>query len=391
METFFNQHFQFYGRRLYLAHSPHGGGSDAPTQKADADNDYATYKPFGALVYHNDLGAWYRQEMSRLGVVYADPDGSYAPPYPKSAFGYIMSADRIFANLGEWTCKQLAGYPAANAGAPLQKTKRKFGIFMNTHLVDDATNPSPLTQALAKCGVVVDKADIFYNTTASNADIVTKFHADGVTSIFCLCANTGSSGVMSAAEANTYYPEWIFSSYGYQDDPYFIKVSSNPEQLAHAFGLTQQPPSAPLVDQPAYWAINSVNPSFTWDYSDINRGNILEPYRGLLLMASGIQLAGPHLTAQTFAEGLRKATFPNPPFYTKPGAVRFGAGTQTMTDDSAVWWWSGTDNEPVDANTGGPGTDCYVDNGRRWRLGSWPKVDANGYLFKGPCNTGAHF
>jgi len=173
------------------------------------------------------------------------------------------------------------------------------------------------------------------------------------------------------------------------DDPYFIKVAANPQQLQHSFGLTMQPPSTPLADQPAFWAVNEINPSFTWDYSDINRGNILEPYRSLLLLAAGIQMAGPHLTPATFAEGLKKAAFPNPPFYTRPGSAGFAEGQHTMTTDSAIWWWDGNTQEPVDANSGGPGTDCYADNGRRYRLNAWPTRDANAVLFHGRCNSGA--
>ena len=391
MEVFFNQHFQFYGRHLKIELSGTGGNGDAPSQKADADNDYSTYKPFGALVYHSSLGTWYRQEMSRLGVIYSDSDGSYKPPLAKNAIGYLMNADDIEKNLGEWTCQQLAGYPAQHAGTAWQQTKRKFGIFMNTYLADDPTNPKPLINELAKCGAAPSSADVFYNSTASNTEIVAKLQADKVTSIFCLCASSGPASIMSSAEAAQYEPEWIFSSYGYSDDPYFIKVAANPPQLQHAFGLTMQPPSTPLVDQPVYWAVNSVDPTFTWDYSDINRANNLEPYRSLLMMAAGIQMAGPHLTPETFAAGLRKAVFPNPMFYTKPGAVGFGDGTRTMTTDSAVWWWSNNATEPDDANSGGPGTDCYVDNGRRYGLGQWPKMNANSVLFTGACNTGSGF
>ena len=391
LQTFFNQHFQFYGRHLNIEPSSTGGNSDAASQKADADNDYATYKPFGALVYHSSLGTWYRQEMTRLHVVYADSDGSYAQPYPTTGFGYLMNANDIFQNLGQWTCNQLAGYPAAHAGVAFQNTKRKFGIFMNTYLADDPTNPKPLIQELAKCGAAPAPGDVFYNTTASNTEVIAKFQADKVTSIYCLCANTGAASVMSSAEAAQYEPEWLFSSYGYSDDPYFIKVAANPPQLAHAFGLTEQPPSTPLVDQPVYWAVNSVDPTFAWDYSDINRANNLEPYRSLLIMASGIQMAGPHLTPETFAAGLRKAVFPNPTFYTQPGAVGFNNGSPTMTTDSAVWWWDNNSNEPDTANSGGPGTDCYVDNGRRFLLNHWPKLNANKVLFAGTCNTGARF
>src|SRR5437868_1214001 len=44
-------------------------------------------------------------------------------------------------------------------------------------------------------------------------------------------------------------------------------------------------------------------------------------YRGVLMMAAGLQMAGPHLTPETFAAGLQKTVFPNPDTPLEEGKV----------------------------------------------------------------------
>ena len=57
-----------------------------------------------------------------------------------------------------------------------------------------------------------------------------------------------------------------------------------------------------------------------------------------------------------------------------------------MTKDGAEIWW-GTD--AVDPNGGaGQGAYCYVDGGKRYRYGGWPK--GGDPFFQNPCDTGAN-
>src|SRR5439155_5467201 len=103
-------------------------------------------------------------------------------------------------------------------------------------------------------------------------------------------------------------------------------------------------------------------------------------YRELLLLASGVQMAGPRLTPATFAAGLHRTRFPNPSHPIMAGAVGFGDDF-SMTDDATQLWWSSSQPGPYNE---GVGAWCYVDGGARYRSGTWPAGSAG--LFRPPCD-----
>jgi hypothetical protein len=113
----------------------------------------------------------------------------------------------------------------------------------------------------------------------------------------------------------------------------------------------------------------------------------LEVYRALLLLASGIQMAGPRLTVETFRDGLRNTVFPNPVTPANAGDVDVKPDGYSLTADGTEWWWSNDDPGPFSDSAAHAGTVCYVDKGRRHKLGGWPK--GPGTLFQGPCDSGA--
>jgi hypothetical protein len=104
----------------------------------------------------------------------------------------------------------------------------------------------------------------------------------------------------------------------------------------------------------------------------------------MLLIASGIQMAGPKLTPATFEAGLQRAMFPNPDHPIKAGKVGFFGGSHAMTIDAAEIWWSASSPGPYPDASGG--TYCYVDNGARHSIGTFPK--GGDPFFNQPCDSG---
>jgi hypothetical protein len=99
----------------------------------------------------------------------------------------------------------------------------------------------------------------------------------------------------------------------------------------------------------------------------------------LLLLASGIQMAGPHLTPATFQHALQTTTFPNSYSPLVEGAVGFEGGSFAMTVDAEAMWWSQSAVGPYAGQ--GAGTWCYAGGRHRiseWRAGPSP-------LYKGSC------
>jgi hypothetical protein len=145
-------------------------------------------------------------------------------------------------------------------------------------------------------------------------------------------------------------------------------------------GFTAQPPQRPRNQEYGWLAYKETDPTIQADEATFI--NLVTLYRSLLLIASGIQMAGSKLTSQTFGSGLQSKPFPNPPDPGHSGAVGFLGPDHGMTNDAAEMWWSETATG-ADGATGGM---CYVDGGARRTPGSWPRgADP---FFTGPCKTG---
>jgi len=103
-----------------------------------------------------------------------------------------------------------------------------------------------------------------------------------------------------------------------------------------------------------------------------------------LVIASGIQMAGPDLNPTTFRDGLRRTHFPNPQTSIRAGDVGYPSDGYSETDDAAEWWFSTTAIGPFSDSSSHPGTVCYVDGGLRRRIGQYPH-NAPDPFFSGPC------
>jgi hypothetical protein len=161
-----------------------------------------------------------------------------------------------------------------------------------------------------------------------------------------------------------------------------LKLYGIPEQLRHTFGLTMIPRQIKLTDAPSWYAGKEGDPTFN-DGGQWHGAVRNEMYRALLILASGVQMAGPHLTPETFEAALNRTVFPNPDHFTLPGKVSF-QGDHTMTEDVAEWWYDPAATSPYGDD--GPGSMCYVDHGVRRKITDFPIGD--GALFTPPCDSG---
>jgi hypothetical protein len=91
-----------------------------------------------------------------------------------------------------------------------------------------------------------------------------------------------------------------------------------------------------------------------------------------------VHLAGPHLTAKTFAAGLDRYPAETP---TVPTRLHLSWGRHhiwkgldvTGSDDATVIWWDPNATGPDEVGHDGKGLYRYADGGRRYLPGSWPK------------------
>jgi hypothetical protein len=75
-------------------------------------------------------------------------------------------------------------------------------------------------------------------------------------------------------------------------------------------------------------------------------------------------MAGPDLTPATFAAGLWKTQFPNPPSSLNEGKVGFSNNDHTFVKDLTLYWYSAD----TQGSWGGQAAaNCYVNHGQRFK------------------------
>jgi hypothetical protein len=339
------------------------------------------------LASYSDGPFYRRLAQHQIIGIYRTPDFSdsemaAAAPY---LWGYTMSVTQMFASLGDWACRRLAGQNAAHAGQidgrPLSETERSFAIFMDVGSPDTTTKYDVLKEALEQCGANVPfhtSYPRFDNDPVRIRNEIASIKAAGVTTAFCLCVSTNLAALQQHASSQRYEPEWIISSY-----PQLVQIDgwSAGVQLDRTFGLSFGPMDRVPDDHPVVWAVREGDA--TGAYAAV--GNVPSDdlhYRSYLALVSGIQMAGPNLTPETFRRALQATKFPNPDHPIMAGKVGF-EGDFTMTSDAAEFWWSRNDASPYE---GRPPAMCWVDGGRRYARGTWPK--GGDLFFKGPCDSG---
>jgi hypothetical protein len=399
--AFFNARFQFYNRNIELVPSDvvgsgNEGGqtNDEPGQRALADGAAAN-NVFGSTYWTDNGGYYYTDELARKNVVsvvnYETPlmkrDYQRYAPY---AYGYTMNADDQLDEIGSWICARFAHKKAVYAGIQYQSSERKFGIILRPSYDDNAISTATLDAQLAGCGVhpFYARYPSVKGGTPDYDNTLQQMSNAKVTSVLCLCWYVDGNNYLTNASSQGYQPEWLLTSFGAYDDEWNFRWATNPpaDQTSHVLGLSFHPRVNTLANEPFWWAMKAVDPAATPPTDLLNTWYDQQYYREMLLLASGIQMAGPNLTPATFARGLQAAHFPNPDTALAAGHVGFNGGSYTMTVDAAEYWYSATTKSPYPGD--GAGALCWVDRGRRRGPNDWAAAKSEPSQFQGTtCDT----
>ena len=399
LEAYFNKRYEFYGRKIRLV-----GFKQAPAyttgdkMEGDAVKADEEVKAFAAVGYGLQRGqeGVYFNALARRGIVsvaasFGGPPSSTEADFAKNApyqWNYYAPIDLVERNMAEVICNQLVGKPAAFAGGAEAAKQRRFGL-----IIDAAVNGAPpitgepLLSITKRCGALWDvnriafrAPDIQFAAAEDTKNAVTQMQGSGVTTIVCLCQFNYIAGAMQSANSASppYQPEWFVQNFGVQDHDQF--APSYPGlQSDHVFGLRTYNKALPRAESPHWMAKKEVDPT-----DPPNIQNYDNNYWNLLVLSSGIQLAGPNLTPKTFEQGLQRAKFPNPNCGKAPvyqACVGFEGGTHTMIKDFSMVWWDPngrslehdyTLNSNAYFAAKGQGAYCYAELGTRRGLGRWP-------------------
>lgn len=371
--------------------SPCARASDDPEAEQDLaavvdeeDRSFASLPLVGATTYYQELA---RRKVIAIaggdgGTNFTEGELHRLEPY---LWQHQMAADRYMANAGEWACKRLVGKRAALAGGALRNRPRSFGVHL-ARTPGQSMSVSVLRSQLRRCGERLARVSVTSSrgepTPEQNETLIERMRQDGVTTLICLCyTGAAERGVVQAATERNYVPEWITPTW-YRNS--VIAGVNVPPQVNRRFGLSGSPMILPPEQEPALQAAREIDPTYG-EHLDNDRfwTENVNVYRAMLLLASGIQMAGPNLTPRTFADGFHQARFPNPPDPRQPGKVGFSDGDHSMINDAAQVYFDRRVPGPYASNQ--RGSTCYLQLGERHSLGRWH--NAGGQFYRPPAST----
>jgi len=390
----FNRRYEFYGRKIVLAEYPSTAFAEPnpSAMTADAVLVDEELQAFATIGYGVRDGAEYHyyDELARRGVVSAfaglsalGTEQRFASTHPYQ-WSNGASLDTMF-NLGaDFICTTLQGTPPQAGTFAIPPATRSFGVIA-VRSADGTIPPMALlTDQLAACGAgpTLSLEDDASNLQATN--VMLQMQDAGVTTVLCMCGNLNHlrTNYFEAATNQGYFPEWLVLGYANQDlDNSFTAGNANPLQARNVFGITLHDRLLPRQQMPWYWALREGDPAF--DRVGSIYYSLLGRYSHLLQVASGIQLAGPNLTPDTFAAGLQRATFPNPGAGGPPQyQAAFDYHTRHAARASAAMFWYAPEQAGApDPST--PGTLCHLGGGTRYRVGQFPSEPQP--FFQEPC------
>lgn len=363
--TYFERNFQFYGRKIELVQWK-GKGSvfneivGAGQEAANADairaakelNVFADVSAF-TQPYADALS---RQQVLSIGALYMSREWfAQRQPYAWSPFPDCTSLSETIA---EYMNKRVFGFNADHAGEGIKGKPRKVGLI---------TPDNPEYQQCANTGQKLIEAagnkTTRYNYTLDLAtlsdqanNIAAKMKKDGITTIVLASDPLLPLLLGSRMSQQNYYPEYVVTGVALMDSSILGQLYDQ-SQWKHAFGLSMLGEEQPQQASYAYAAAKSVDPNT----EPIFGVDIF--YYFLYQLATGLQMAGPNLTPQTFANGMRAYPGGSGP----AGTWAYPKGTYAPYRDAREIWW---DPDAISPYNGAAG--AYRSDGKRYKPGKWP-------------------
>jgi hypothetical protein len=352
--SWFGSHFELYGRSLQLvgldlSHLATAEEQQAAARAAAEQQVFAVLLPppptAGAAAFPQQFfdAAADAGILTVLGRT-TDASSTALSALSPHAWSYAPGIDVLQQAAGDLLCEVLAGRKAALSPDEADK-QRRFGILAPdaAHAGGSDLDVQTLASALDGCHSSAEVERVDPTSATAVGDALRRLKINGVTTVVpYLSAAPLARVVMPAAEEEAFRPEWVLA--GIDDAPSEDVWARAPaKQLRSLAGLASWQRSSPATQI----------------------GGDAVQYRAMLVLASGLQLAGPTLTPETFEAGLSTTAFPNPgagraPLY--QAFVGFDDRDHAMLDDVALARWRS-------------GRFCLVGGGSRWTFGDLPRND----------------
>jgi hypothetical protein len=366
---YFNKNFQFYGRKLKfvgfqgrgtLTQEFGGGGQELASNDAltAADGLHAFADASALSQPYSDALA--RNKVIAIGAPYMSQQWFEAHrPY---AWSFLPDCTAVSQLSAEYSNKRLLGQDAKFAGDGLQGKKRKLAVISPNNL-EYRQCVDAFEKGIEAKGHKIDlKLDYTIDVATLQtqaASMLSKLKAANITSVSVAGDPLTQAWLVQDADAQNYHPEWLIAGVGFIDTDLGGQIIAKKSggQWDHAFGGSPSVAAASPQTSEAYQAYKSVRPNGT------PSALIEQIYQQILIVALGVQMAGPDLTPANFETGL----YAYPPASGQAGLWDWPIGKYTPVRDIRELWWDPDKVSPFNDQKG-----TYVDNGQRWQAGQIP-------------------
>jgi Periplasmic binding protein len=384
----YNQVFETYGRRVTVeTFTGTGASDDRAAAKADAIA-IAEKHPFAVVGGPAQATTAFETELATRGVLCGPNCAGGGEDILEEFAPYLWPVGPTpnqAAQLASEMVGKLAGPgPAAMAGDPeLQEQDRVYGL---VHYDTPEGEHRPVFEgfaaALADNGVELATDVEFFLDPARMQEnartVVNKLESAGVTTVIFYGDPLTPAALTKEATAQDYHPEWILGPNVLADTTIFARQTDG-EQWSHGFGIALIPARGPRDESDA-WKI------YEWAYGNEPPNNTVSVLEApLRLVFSGIHLAGPDLSPETFADGMHRA----PVGGGGPTVAQFSMGEHGVwpdfdwggADDAAILWWDPTATGEDEVGAEGTGMYRYANGGERYTIGEFPDSPEEAGLF----------
>lgn len=395
-----NQHSVTYGREVVMLTLPAGGPSDDDrAMRADGVKIAEDLKAFGVIEGTPDAGIpkVLAQELAQRGVICMCTSGLSSQFYqenPPYIFGTGLPTSTDYAiQMAEFIGKRLAGRKAKWAGDDLAPTQgyrtqtRKFGLLYLTG-ANDRVDPEGkrfadyFDKELAKYGVkLAAKHEFLYGPGENQNEISTRI-ADmkdkGVTTFIGFWDPLSPILITREMTNQRWFPENFVTGSGLSDTTTAGRLYDS-AQWSRAFGLSPLWVTWENVNRSGgYRAAHHGNP----DLPEGEEGVLVNIYSALVgQVFLGIQMAGPILTADSFAQGMYN--FPKTGGIPGAPLLYWTRAYPTAIKDFTEVWFDIDRQGKDERGEQGSGMMMKVNGGVRYVPGAWSRTEPLAFVQNG--------
>ena len=385
----YNHLFALYGRQVKLVKfQATGNGVDPTAARSDAIKVATQYHAFASVGGPSQSGA-YADELAKRKVLciacgLAVPDSNFQANAPYM-WGTLPTPEQFIRGVFDFGIANLWNRPARFAGdAKMRKEQRVIGVVYYEQNPPVFTNVRKDTLIhYSKLGYEAKSTQTYVldlNTLNSQAQtIIGHLKADGVTTVVFMGDPLMPTYLTQQATSQNYHPEWVITGTAFTDTTAAARLNDQ-SQWAHAFGTSTMPARGKPELQDSWRLVK-------WFYGTDPVAKKSQAFLGpsFLELYLGLHMAGPDLTPFTYAGGM----FNYPPSgggATEP-RISFGFHGQfpnadyVGSDDFTIVWWDVNAKGPDEQDKDGKGMWAYLQDGKRYLLGTTPPKVGDQVLF----------